>query len=466
MRRNYAYGRRRRKSRGWLWIILLILIGAGAAYLYFSPLFERQNPKIELKKSYFWNPHKPILVTLKDNRALGSYQAVLSDGTRQIVVASGRFEEPIRETQVTIRLPKKSGLDESKGPWRLSIIVRDRSLWNFGRGNETRRSTSIVVDTTPPVVGVVAASPSIIKGGSALVIFKAVDPHLKEVYLQVGKKRFEVLPYKHKGYWATLMAWPFRMQRFRAKIVAIDTAGNRSELNVPIEEIDKKYRVSWIRLSDRFLKGKIAQIAAEDPNASKAKSPLKRFRAVNEGMRVANENLIHRYTAKPSVVDYDRWKHLKAFYPLKHAMRVANFGDERHYYYTSKDHPVSLSYHLGYDLASTRHAPIYSSNSGQVVFASRNGIYGNMPIIDHGFGLYTIYGHCSSLLVEKGDRVKAGEVIAKTGKTGLAMGDHLHFGMLVQGIEVLPMDWMKQNWIKSHITAVFRRADRIIASQL
>jgi len=466
MRRNYVYGRRRRKSRAWLWILLLILTGAGVGYLSLSPTFERQKPRIELKDRYFWNPKEPIVVTLKDNQGVGSYQAVLSDGARRIVVGSGRFEEPLRQTQVMIHLPKKSGLDESKSPWRLDVTLRDRSLWNFGRGNEAHRSTRIVVDHTPPVVGVVAASPSIVKGGSALVIFKAVDPHLKEVYLQVGKKRFEVLPYKHKGYWATLIAWPFRMQRFRAKIVAIDTAGNRSELNVPIEEIGKKYRVSWIHLSDRFLNGKIVQIAQEDPKASAAHSPLERFRAVNEGMRIANENLIHRYTAKPSAVDYDRWKNLKAFYPLKHAMRVADFGDERHYYYTSKDHPVSLSYHLGYDLASTRHAPIYSSNAGRVVFASRNGIYGNMPIIDHGFGLYTIYGHCSSLLVEKGDRVKAGEVIAKTGMTGLALGDHLHFGMLVQGIEVLPMDWMKQNWIKSHIDAVFRRADRIIESQL
>jgi len=64
--------------------------------------------------------------------------------------------------------------------------------------------------------------------------------------------------------------------------------------------------------------------------------------------------------------------------------------------------------------------------------------------------------------VSEKEHVRAGQVIARTGKTGLALGDHLHFGILVQGVEVWPMDWMKQNWIRSHIDAVFREADRII----
>jgi len=141
---------------------------------------------------------------------------------------------------------------------------------------------------------------------------------------------------------------------------------------------------------------------------------------------------------------------------------VADFGDERHYFYRDKTKEISQSYHVGYDFASTKHAPIISSNRGLVVFADRNGIYGKMPLIDHGFGLYTLYGHCSKVLVEEGEEVEAGQVIARTGMTGLALGDHLHFGILIQGVEVWPMDWMKQNWIKKNIDKVFQKADRII----
>jgi len=94
-------------------------------------------------------------------------------------------------------------------------------------------------------------------------------------------------------------------------------------------------------------------------------------------------------------------------------------------------------------------ADVKVSNPGTVVYADENGIYGNMPMI------YTLYGHCSQVLVKVGDNVNAGQVIAKTGKTGLALGDHLHFGILIQGIEV--------NWIKKFITNVFNEADNIIS---
>jgi hypothetical protein len=436
-------------------------LAGGGAYLYFSPKFERTPPQISLKSRFFWAPGQTIQVPIRDNQALGAYQAILSDGTQSLTVASGRFDRPRRQSTLRITLPKSSGLDLDKGRWRLTLEVRDRSLWNLGRGNRAVATAEIMVDTRPPRVGVVARSPSVVRGGSGLVIFRAVDEHLKRVYVQVGDKIFQVLPYRVKGYWATLLAWPFRSEIFDPTIVAEDQAGNRTVQRIDFERIDRNYRVSWIKLSDRFLRGKIAQIARLDPKVAAITDPLKRFKAVNEDLRRKNEALIHHYTAKPTPVDYSRWR-LHAFYPLKGAKRVADFGDERHYYYRDRHREVSHSWHLGYDLASTRHAPIVSSNPATVVFAGFNGIYGNMPILDHGFGLYTLYGHCSSVLVSEGEHVRAGQVIARTGTTGLALGDHLHFGVLVQGVEVWPMDWMKQNWIKSHIDAVFREADRII----
>jgi murein DD-endopeptidase MepM/ murein hydrolase activator NlpD len=463
MRRNYRYGRRK-KSRAGLWIFLILLLAAGGVggYLYLSPKFERVPPTVEMKKSHYWSPGKVIRATLRDNHALKGYQAILSDGKKRVVVASESFAMPLRETEVAITLPAKSGLDPKAGRWRLDLVVRDRSFWNMGEGNSAQASATILVDTEPPKVSILSRSPSIVRGGSALVIFRATDPNLKEVYVRVGSKRFEVLPYRKKGVWATLIAWPFRVEKFQPAIVAADRAGNRRSVAIPFEKVYREYRISRIGLSDRFLDGKIAEIAREDANASKSRDRLKRFKAVNEGMRTANEKLIHDLSAKPSEVDFDRWR-LKAFYPLKSAKRVADFGDERHYYYRDRGRDVSRSYHVGYDLASVRHAPIVSSNPATVIYAGYNGIYGNMPLLDHGFGLYTLYGHCSQVLVGEGEHVAAGQTIARTGKTGLALGDHLHFGMLVQGVEVLPMDWMKQNWIESHIHRVMKRADRLIA---
>ncbi len=465
-RKNYYGSRRRRRGGGgWILLLLFLLIAGGAAgYVWFSPKFERIAPTVELPATRYWNPKKPIGIRVADNQGLGSYRVFLTDGVKRILLASGTFVEGLKEAKIPVTISEKIELDPKRAPWILQVDVADRSLWNFGKGNRAHAESKILVDRTPPALGVLAQSPSIVRGGSALVIFQARDSHLKSVVLRAGGREWKAIPYTAKGTYATLLAWPFRQPGFQAEIIAEDLAGNRSVLRVPFETINRKYRQSWIQLSDRFLNGKIAEIASQFPEIAKIHDPLKRFKAVNEDLRKRNEALIHRYSSKVTPVDFSHWK-LRAFYPLKHAKRVADFGTERHYYYKDRNVEVSRSYHMGYDLASTRNAPIFSSNPGTVVFASYNGIYGNMPIIDHGFGLYTLYGHCSSLLVAKGDKVRAGEVIAKTGKTGLALGDHLHFGMLVQGTEVLPMDWMKANWIKSHIDQVFNRADRIIASQ-
>jgi len=151
---------------------------------------------------------------------------------------------------------------------------------------------------------------------------------------------------------------------------------------------------------------------------------------------------------------------IKPFYPLKNAAKVASFGDHRKYFYKKKK--VSESYHLGLDLASVKMGEIKTQNYGMTVFAEENGIYGNLPIIHHGMGLYTIYGHCSSLRVVTGDAVKPNDNVANTGKSGYAMGDHLHFGVLVQGVEVRPEEWMDKDWIRLNITEVMKNAKKLI----
>ena len=465
MRRNY-YGYRKKRSSGIGWIIfilLLILAGVGGYfYTLYSPEFEKEPPKIEMTKELFYNPKIPINITLKDNYGVGKYIVTLSDGSQEMQIASGEFKDLKRVANLSIYIPVKNSLDTHRKNWTLRVELNDKSLWNFGRGNSTSKSAKIIVDITPPKISIIANSPSIIRGGSGLVIFKVVDEHFKDAFIELSGHKFRPIKYKKDGYFASLVAWDFKNREFIANVIATDTAGNRSEIKIPFEPIMKRYRKSWIRLSDRFLDGKIAQIAEADPKLSKIKDRLERFKAVNEDMRLANEALIHKFAKEITKVNFSKWRYVNPFYPLKNAKKVADFGDERHYYYGDKSNEVSLSYHLGYDLASIKHDSIYSSNSGSVAFANYNGIYGRMPLIDHGFGLYTLYGHCSRVLVSRGDRVRAKEVIAKTGTTGLALGDHLHFGILVQGVEVLPMDWMKTNWIKSHITNVFRTADRVI----
>ena len=459
MRRRYRTGYRRKKSLWPKFLFLLLLLGAGGYFVLTSPKFERVRPRISAPKIVYAGQKEPVKVTLEDNQALGQYQAFFSDGKRNIVAASGRFDMPMKKTEIAIPFP--SQMEEGEGQWKLTIIVKDKSLWNYIGENITVKTIKVVADTKPPFVAVIAKSETMARGGSALVVFKAKDANLRETYVLSGGIKFKATAYRKKCYFATLIAWPFKKKRIDIFAVATDIAGNKTSKKITFPKVHRKYKVSQIVVSDRFLDGKIVEVASKDPQASKVRGKLRRFRAVNETMRINNEKRIHKLAHKLTPSEISHWK-VQRFYPLKSAKLVADFGDERHYFYKDKSREVSQSYHVGYDFASTRHAPIVSSNRGTVVYASYNGIYGNMPMIDHGFGLYTLYGHCSKILVEKGEEVEAGQVIAKTGTTGLALGDHLHFGVLIQGVEVWPMDWMKGNWIKKNIDKVFQKADKII----
>ena len=73
-------------------------------------------------------------------------------------------------------------------------------------------------------------------------------------------------------------------------------------------------------------------------------------------------------------------------------------------------------------------------------------------ILDHGLGLFTLYAHLSSIDVKVGDSVAKRQILGKTGETGLAVGDHLHFGVYLDGVAVLPVEWWDQKWIDDNIT--------------
>jgi murein DD-endopeptidase MepM/ murein hydrolase activator NlpD len=468
MRRNNPYRPRKRRSGGWLigLILVIALSGAGVwAVTQFLPQFERVAPTIRAPKQSYWSRDLPIRIELKDNHSLQDYEAVATNGQESIPVVSNRFTIPVREINITLSIPKALENKIQNGGWQLLVQAHDTSLWNRVVDNRAVAAIQLIADKEPPEITLLAKGDTIARGGSALVVFAAEDPNLKEVYIEAGGERFVPNIYRTKPYYATLIAWPFRHKRLNATIVAVDRAGNKRTLKLPFAVVNKPYKTSTIRATDRFINGRITEVARTDPRFADIADPLERFRAVNETMRLSNEKRIHTIARSALTTDPITSWHVEPFYPLKGAKRVADFGDERHYYYKDPQHEISLSYHLGYDLASVRNAPIFSSNAGTVLFAEHNGIYGNMPMIDHGFGLATLYGHCSQVRVHKGDTVTAGEMIARTGKTGLALGDHLHFGILVHGIEVWPMDWMKRNWIRNNIDAVFAKADKAIAKR-
>jgi len=451
--------RKKRSGSSFGILVLLALVIGGVLYVYNSALFERELPKVQLEGLKYWNLKKPLQIKIDDTSGIKSYKvSLLSTDTRKVL----HFEQLVKPKQ-HIKLevqPPRSAYAMKDKTVKIVIEATDASKWNFLNGNSVNKEFTVKIDKKRPQLSIVSNSYKITRGGSAVVVFRATDENLKDLYIQTSfKKKFKVEPFYKKGYYISLLAWPIKERSFRATVIATDRAGNKAKAYIPLYLKQKTYRISRIKLSDRFLKGKIAQLAEDFAQTQGVENSLEQFKIINEDVRAKNEELIHKITSKvPSEMISD-FK-INKMYPLKNAQVVASFGDHRKYYYRGKY--ISESYHLGLDLASNAMAKIKPQNHGVVVFADFNGLYGNMPVVSHGLGLYTLYGHCSSIRVSNGDEVTKKEHIANTGKTGYAMGDHLHFGVLVQGIEVRPAEWMDKTWMKLNIGNVIKNAKEII----
>ena len=173
---------------------------------------------------------------------------------------------------------------------------------------------------------------------------------------------------------------------------------------------------------------------------------LEKFLMVNRNMREENERFLTTIGIKTEPNMY--WE--GTFLRLPNSATRADFADHREYLYNGEviDHQV----HLGIDLASLEKSPIPGSNAGKVLFTGDIGIYGKTVVIDHGFGLISIYSHLSGIDVEVGKMVTRGETIGRTGITGLAGGDHLHFGMMIHNTMINPIEWWDSQWIKHNVT--------------
>ncbi len=176
------------------------------------------------------------------------------------------------------------------------------------------------------------------------------------------------------------------------------------------------------------------------------------FLTINGDLRRKNNEAIRALAARtrPEML----WK--EAFSQLGNSAVQSRFADYRTYIFRGKQ--IDQQVHLGFDLASLAQAPVHASNRGLVIWAGFLGIYGNSVVVDHGLGVQSLYAHFSSLQVKEGDAVEKGQELGRTGMTGLAGGDHLHFTILVNGSAVNPVEWWDSHWMQDRVFRKIREA--------
>jgi hypothetical protein len=417
--------------------VLIVIVGCAGAWIWLVK-FESEKPRVQLI------PDSPFLgqkITIKVEDQKSGVAEVRVEAVQKgktAILLTEQFPKGTPKVEKTLAMrPLPQGLKD--GEIQLKILARDHS---WGKGNPVSLERNVVIDTQPPQISVLGALHYVNQGGAGLVTYQTSE-ETPVSGVQVGDSFFPGFSVGKNQYLAYFPLAPNAAKDISVSALGEDRAGNRAKIGFRIILKAKAFKKDKIQISDDFLKRVMPYFTERDPNLKG--SPLEVFLIINRKQRGTDHQEIKKLCGQTS--PQPLWA--GPFLRLPDAKPMASFAEERTYYNNGKE--IDRQVHLGVDLASLAQSPVPAANSGRVAFAGPLGIYGNSVLIDHGCGLFSMYSHLSRIETEVKKEVKKGQSLGRTGATGLAGGDHLHFSMLVHGVFVNPIEWWDDHWIKDNI---------------
>ena len=451
---------RRGRGKRWLWLTMS-MVAAAAALVTFR-IGSRPSIQIEPEMPGIGR-RTPIAVQMTEpSRGLARVRVEFVQGDRTEVLAEQELETrpawkfwgPATEQEMLEVEVGSETIDRLESG---EAVIR-ASAWPAGtwlRHPEAEvRELVLPVRLTPPAIMLHSRQHYVAQGGAGVVVY-TVGASAIEDGVRVGDWWFPgfSLAGSPDGARFALFAVPFDLEDpNRLVLEATDDVGNTGTVGFVDQFFPKPYKRDTIEVSDPFMERVVPAIMGNTPGVEDQGNLLDNYLWVNRELRKRNAAELRE------LADRSRQEFLwdQPFLPMSNAQVMSSFADRRTYLYQGRE--VDQQDHLGFDLASVRHADIEGSNSGQVILARYFGIYGNAVAIDHGYGLMSLYGHLSSIAVEEGQMVERGQVIGRSGETGLAGGDHLHFTLLVGGQPVNPVEWWDGAWIRDRFAAKLESA--------
>ncbi|MDX1503585.1 MAG: M23 family metallopeptidase [Thermoanaerobaculia bacterium] len=398
----------------------------------------------------------PVEVTFEEPvRGLAGVRVELIQGER-IVGLAEREHRPRRPWQFWgPRTPAE----------RIELVVGSETVDGLRQGEAVLRATAerpgtwirhpdpvvaeatLPVRLTPPSISVLSTRHYPAQGGSGVVVYRVGEGAIADGVVAGGRFfRGWPLPGGGERDRFCLYGVPFDLtDGSQIRLTATDEVENRASVAFVDRFLPHDFERDDIVISTGFMEQVVPEILANTPELQAEDDLLATYLRINGELRRANAETIAALTegSRPAFL----WN--RPFLPMPNAQVMSAFADRRTYLLEGRT--VDRQDHLGIDLASVRRAPVPAANDGVVALARYLGIYGNAVVVDHGFGLMSLYGHLSSIAVEEGQPVRRGQEVGRTGETGLAAGDHLHFTMLIQGMPVSPIEWWDPRWIRDRV---------------
>jgi murein DD-endopeptidase MepM/ murein hydrolase activator NlpD len=448
--------------------VVALLVGAAGVFVFAGRL---PGPAVQIAK-----PDKvvglatPLEVTIDAPGAhVDELQIVLEQNGRQYPLFSLADQKGAQVRQdgpdrlvITRDLGKQSVPELQSGQARLLVSAARKVVYGI-RTVRTDAEKDVRVRLERPRVSVVSTHHYINHGGSEMVVYR-VTPDDVASGVVVGDVEYPGYPAGGATVDGVRIADPALRVAFFAllhdqdlntpmRVFARDEAGNSARADFDFRVFPKPFKRSRIQLDDKFLDRVVPAILEGTDEVRPEGDTLAKFLAVNGELRRKNAEKIASFAARtaPEML----WGGA-VFHPFTNSAVESAFADHRTYIYKGKE--VDQQVHLGFDLASFAGTPVVAANRGTILFADELGIYGNCVIIDHGMGVQSLYGHLSSIDVKAGDTVGKEQQLGRSGMTGMAGGDHLHFTMLVNGHMVNPVEWWDAHWIEDRILRKLRAA--------
>jgi len=422
-------------------VILIALIIAVIAYFR-----DTKPPQVTLNPaSGPVSPATPLtLLALDEGTGLKEVAVNLVQGDLRISLNREEFPPSLDQTTIALSL---EGLRLREGAFTIEVSATDQAIYRLGKGNVTEESFELLYDSRPPAISVISRAHNFTRGGAGLVTY-SLDESVKRTGIIFGDHFFPAFQ-QPSGMYASAITFPYYLdpKEFVPRIVAVDLADNERQAGIYYRANNQQFRQRQINITDSFLDMTLPEFTHQVPTFATA---LETFLYINQELRKQNRAEVAALATETA--SEPQWE--GAFLRQPRAAPLALFADHRTYLYNGKE--IDRTVHLGYDLASTAQAEIVSANTGKVIFSDFLGIYGLCIVIDHGIGIQTLYAHLSQSQVEVGQQVSRGDVIARSGVTGLAGGDHLHFEVLVNGLPVQPIEWWDANWQHNNIDSKLR----------
>jgi murein DD-endopeptidase MepM/ murein hydrolase activator NlpD len=438
----------RSRTKAWVVLVLVLLLAVVGSVSYLGWRQSVPGPRATAQLPRVLGHTATFAVTLEAARGnVRAAEVRVVQGGKPLPLATAPAAAPRVELSVKVE-SAAAGLKE--GAATLEVIAGD-DYWRPLRLREAvLLSQPVTIDLTPPRVEILSSTRYVSPGGAVMIAFRAADA--SRIDVTVGPRSFPSFPYgpADKGARVALIALPWDFAPGTPlTVTARDEAGNVSTRTVPAELKPRVFPRDTINLSDGFLQSKVSELL---PQRAPSQPLLEGFLVINREQRRQAEEEKLKVGARTA--EAPLWE--GPFVQPRNTKVFSNFAETRTYVYQGKT--VDTQVHVGFDLASTKQSPVPAANAGQVAFAGPLTIYGNTVIVDHGLGLQTLYAHLSSIAVKAGDKVTRGQELGRSGTTGLAVGDHLHFEVLVSGVSVTPLEWWDGKWIRDRVNKPLKEA--------